>query len=160
MTKQEIESLYKKHGGMIFRRCLQLLKDKEEAYDSMQETFSKLLEKRKVLTSDYPWTLLYRMATNICLNKIRSHKNAKKLHPEDLVFTIAHFKDQGRGFEVKSILKKLFGLHKESTRVIAMLHYYDGLTLQEVANEVGLSISGVRHRLNALRTSLKKMEVL
>ena len=32
-----------------------------------------------------------------------------------------------------------------------MLHYVDGLTLEETAAQVGLSVSGVRKRLRGLR---------
>ena len=35
-----------------------------------------------------------------------------------------------------------------------MLHFADGMTLQEVADEVGMSMSGVRKRLRGLRERL------
>jgi RNA polymerase sigma-70 factor (ECF subfamily) len=37
---------------------------------------------------------------------------------------------------------------------MAMLHYVDGMTLAEVADEVGMSVSGVRKRLRGLRAQL------
>jgi RNA polymerase sigma-70 factor (ECF subfamily) len=39
-----------------------------------------------------------------------------------------------------------------------VLHYLDGLTLEQVAREVGLSISGVRKRLRGLRLTLHEWE--
>ncbi len=39
-----------------------------------------------------------------------------------------------------------------------MLHYVDGLTLEQVAAEVGLSVSGVRKRLRGLRQTLLSWE--
>ena len=56
------------------------------------------------------------------------------------------------------MLERLFGGHQESTRVIAVLHYVDGMTLEEVAGEVGMSVSGVRKRLRNLRRSLAELE--
>ena len=47
-----------------------------------------------------------------------------------------------------------FGRGRESTRTMAILHYVDGMTLQEVADEVGMSVSGVRKRLRGLRAEL------
>jgi RNA polymerase sigma-70 factor (ECF subfamily) len=41
---------------------------------------------------------------------------------------------------------------------MAVLYYVDGLTLEEVAEEVGMSVSGVRKRLRGLRGSLKDLE--
>jgi RNA polymerase sigma-70 factor (ECF subfamily) len=40
---------------------------------------------------------------------------------------------------------------------MAVLHYLAGLTLEEVAVEVGLSVSGVRKRLRSLRRALGEM---
>lgn len=37
---------------------------------------------------------------------------------------------------------------------MAILHYVDGMTLQEVADEVGMSVSGMRKRLRGLRARL------
>jgi RNA polymerase sigma-70 factor (ECF subfamily) len=41
---------------------------------------------------------------------------------------------------------------------MAVLHYVDGLTLEQVADETGLSVSGVRKRLRQLRLTLREME--
>jgi hypothetical protein len=56
------------------------------------------------------------------------------------------------------LLAQLFGRTPESSRVIAVLHYLDGLTLEEVAKEVGVSVSGVRKRLRVLRQELTILE--
>ena len=42
---------------------------------------------------------------------------------------------------------------------MAVLHYVDGMTLEQVARECGLSMSGVRKRLRGLRASLQALEV-
>jgi RNA polymerase sigma-70 factor (ECF subfamily) len=52
---------------------------------------------------------------------------------------------------VRLLLDQLFGGERESTRAMATLHYVDGLTLEETAAQVGLSVSGVRKRLRGLR---------
>jgi RNA polymerase sigma-70 factor (ECF subfamily) len=41
---------------------------------------------------------------------------------------------------------------------MAVLHFLDGMTLEEVAGECGMSVSGVRRRLRALRDSLRTLE--
>ena len=38
------------------------------------------------------------------------------------------------------------------------MHLLDGFTLEEVAEEVGMSVSGVRKRLRGLRASLHELE--
>ena len=41
---------------------------------------------------------------------------------------------------------------------MAVLHYVDGMTLEQVAHECGMSVSGVRKRLRGLRSELRVME--
>jgi len=57
----------------------------------------------------------------------------------------------------RSLLRKLFGHHPESNRVIAVRHYIDGMTLEETAREAGMSVSEVRKRLQALSETLAEM---
>jgi RNA polymerase sigma-70 factor (ECF subfamily) len=42
---------------------------------------------------------------------------------------------------------------------MAVLHYVDGMTLEETAETVGLSVSGVRKRLRSLQARVKNLEV-
>ena len=55
-------------------------------------------------------------------------------------------------------IERIFRREKPSTRVMAVLHYVDGMTLEEVAREVGLSVSGVRKRLRTLKARVKSLE--
>jgi RNA polymerase sigma-70 factor (ECF subfamily) len=45
-----------------------------------------------------------------------------------------------------------------STQTIAVMHLVDGMTLEEVAREAGLSVSGVRKRLRTARARLSQLE--
>jgi RNA polymerase sigma-70 factor (ECF subfamily) len=65
--------------------------------------------------------------------------------------------DDGR--EAGGILARIFSKEQESTRTIATLHYVDGMTLEETAETVGLSVSGVRKRLRTLQKRIKNLEV-
>jgi RNA polymerase sigma-70 factor (ECF subfamily) len=42
---------------------------------------------------------------------------------------------------------------------MAVLHLVDGLTLEEVAAEMGLSVSGVRKRLRTLKAHVAELEL-
>ena len=55
---------------------------------------------------------------------------------------------------ISEIRWRIFGRESASTLEIAVMHYVDRMTLDEVAREVGLSVSGVRKRLRALRARL------
>ena len=58
----------------------------------------------------------------------------------------------------KRFLNRIFGREEESWRVMAVLHLVDGMTLEEVARECGLSVSGVRHRLRKIRETALELQ--
>jgi RNA polymerase sigma-70 factor (ECF subfamily) len=140
------------------RRCRQLLQNENDALDATQDVFVRLLEHRQRLTMKYPSSLLFRIATNVCLNRIRDRRRHEEVHNEELLYQLADMNEPSTRFEDRSLLDWLFGRQGESTRTIAVLHFVDGMTLEETAKEVGLSVSGVRKRLRKLKASLAEME--
>jgi RNA polymerase sigma-70 factor (ECF subfamily) len=154
----DIEALWTRYSPLVLRRCRQLLRDEDEALDVCQDVFVQLLRRRDDLEIQFPSSLIYRMATNLCLNRIRDRRHWPDLVEDEQLARIARLDDPTAEIHARSLLGRLFAGHRESTRMIAMLHFVDGLTLEEVAREVGLSVSGVRKRLRALRASLVELE--
>ena len=154
----DVDELYRQYGPMVIRRCRQLLRDEDQALDAAQDVFVRLLERRDRLRDDYPSSLLYRMATNLCLNRIRDAKRRQTTADQDLLERIADLDAAEGRIAARSMLARLFGRQQESTRTMAVLHYVDRMTLEEVAGEVGMSVSGVRKRLRGLRAALQELE--
>ena len=73
LSMDDFENLYRQYGPMVLRRCRFILKNEEKALDAMQDTFVRLIERKEKITNVCS-SLLYTMATNVCLNKIRSDK--------------------------------------------------------------------------------------
>ncbi len=154
----DTETFYRKYGPMVLRRCRRMLSDDEKALDAMHDVFVQLLLREDRLTNTAPSSLLFRMATNICLNRIRSEKRRPERPDDDLLARIADADDFESRNAARSVLGRLFRSASESTRTIAVMHLYDGMTLAEVADEVGMSVSGVRKRLRKLRSQLVELE--
>ncbi len=154
----DVDELSRRYGPMVFRRCRQLLRSEDEAIDACQDVFVRLLENRARLHAGHPSSLLYRIATNVCLNRIRDRGRQPETPDEELLFRIASAGTPAGGSDARLLLDRLFGRHPESTRTMAVLHFVDGLTLEQVAAETGLSVSGVRKRLRGLRQTLAEME--
>jgi RNA polymerase sigma-70 factor, ECF subfamily len=155
-----LDALYRRYASMVHRRCLQLLRDTAEADDAMQETFVRIWQSRENLEEQYPSSLLYTTATHVSLNRLRTRRR----HPEDRDSQLLHAIACGEEFEesimANSFLNRLFHQEPPSTRVMAVLHYVDGLTLEEVAKECNLSVSGVRKRLRKIRETALSMQAL
>ncbi len=125
----------------------------------MHDVFVQVLTRADDLVDQAPSSLLFRIATNVCLNRIRSRKRRPEDADSDLLGEIAAQTDPAARSAARSMLDKLFRHEPADTAVIAVLHLHDKMTLEEVAAEVGMSVSGVRKRLAKLRTKLHDLEV-
>ncbi len=156
----DVERMYRAYGPMVLRRCRRLLRDQEKSLDAMHDVFVEILRREQRLEDRGLASLLLQTATHVCLNRLRSERR----HPEDrddaLLLAIAAEADGGpeHGVAVQRIFQRLFHDAVPSTRVMAVLHHVDGLTLEQVASEVGLSVSGVRKRLRGLKERLAQLE--
>jgi len=158
--KQQIDTLYVTYAPMVLRRCRSLLHDEAEACDVMQEVFVRILT-RDSLDLETPSSLLWNVATRLCLNRIRDKaRHGVSDSSEALLERIAGLDDTASDYENQNLLSKIFSKEPESSRTIAVLHLIDGMTLEETAREVGMSVSGVRKRLRSLRSTFVELEAL
>jgi len=154
----DVEATYRRYGPMVLRRCRRLLGDEQAALDAMQDTFVQLVRRADTLTDDAPSSLMYRIATNVCLNRIRARGRRPEVSDDDLVSRIAAYDGMESRSLARRVLARVFAREPVSTGTIAVLHHLEGLTLEEVAREVGLSVSGVRKRLRKLRRGLEERQ--
>jgi len=151
----DIESLYRSHGPMVLRRCRALLRDESKAVDAMHDVFVELLRREGNLDAHSPAGLLLTTATNVCLNRLRSERRRPESPDDELLASIASLGGSAENLSLaRRVLDRIFGSEPASTRLIAVLLYVDRLTLDEVATEVGMSVSGVRKRLRTLKQRL------
>jgi RNA polymerase sigma-70 factor (ECF subfamily) len=125
----------------------------------MHDVFVQVLTRADDLVDQAPSSLLFRIATNVCLNRIRSRKRRPEDADTELLGEIAEQTDPAARSAARSMLDRLFRHEPDDTALIAVLHLHDKMTLEEVAAEVGMSVSGVRKRLAKLRTKLHDLEV-
>jgi RNA polymerase sigma-70 factor, ECF subfamily len=158
----DVESAYRAHGPMVLRRCRRLLRDEAKAVDAMHDVFVEMLRRREILDGA-PTALLLTMATNVCLNRLRHDRRRPEDADDERLRAIAAHGVEARTEDrslARRLLDRWLGGESESTRLMAVLHYVDRLTLEEVAAEVGLSVSGVRARLRGLQQRVRGAEAL
>ena len=148
---------------MVMRRCRQLLRSDAQAQDAMQDVFVALLRHQDRLQNEAPSALLLRVATNVCLNRLRTQRRRPEDADDEKLLQIAGTSDGGSDGRTlaRDLLAKLFRTDDPlaaSTQTIAVMHLCDGMTLEEVAREAGLSVSGVRKRLRTARARLTQLE--
>ena len=92
------------------------------------------------------------------LNRLRTKKRKPADADDALIQRIAEAPEaEDRGLAA-ALLDRIFAREQPSTRVMATLHLVDGWTLQEVADEMGLSVSGVRKRLRVLKAHVAELQ--
>jgi RNA polymerase sigma factor (sigma-70 family) len=154
----DVDALYRKYGPMVLRRCRRLLVDDELAMDAAQETFVKLLRYQHRLNDTAPSSMLYTIATNVCLNMIRTSHRRPQSAGDEMLERVASAEDVEARAVDRHLLDGIFSRERPSTRTMAVMHYVDGMTLEEVAGHVGLSVSGVRKRLRLLKERTRALE--
>jgi len=132
-----------------------MLKDEEDALDAAQDVFVKLLRYHRRLHGQFLSSLLYTIATNVCLNRLRQRKwQSGGFHDPETLFPAAHDPEFER-IEAGMVMDAILHSESESTRAICYMYYKDGMTLREIGDLMGLSISGIRKRLVAFYARAK-----
>lgn len=152
MTNDDIRALYEKYGSWIFNRARSLLKDEQAAYEAMQDVFVKVLEVGSAFRGDSsPWTWLYRITTNHCLNMIRSRKSWKKamegVGREQIRLMEEPQENADSVLVNKDWFVKQMADEDETTQRIIFCYYFDQMTQEEIVEALGISRKTVYKRL-------------
>lgn len=151
----DLEAWYRRYGDMVFGRCRSLLRNDADAEEMTQEVFVRAWRARDTFRADsQPSTFLFRIATTTCLNLLRTRRR----HPEDFADELpvqASLQRAGASPEeqagVREMLDHFLDLTDEGTVQVLVYHHLDGLTYEEIAQILDLSVSGVRKRLSTFR---------
>jgi RNA polymerase sigma-70 factor (ECF subfamily) len=154
----DVEDLYRRFGPMVLRRCRRLLGDSDAADDAMHDVFVELCRRHDTLVDAGLSSLMYRTATNVCLNRLRSRRRRPSEPATELLAQLADLTPTEHRLDARSLLDRVLGREPESSATIAVLHLHDGLTLEQTAEIVGLSVSGVRKRLRRIQAALGQLE--
>jgi RNA polymerase sigma-70 factor, ECF subfamily len=148
----------------LLQLCQRILGDSEEARDVVQVTFFKVWESRRKFDERWsPNTWIYRIASNLAIDHLRSRKSREK-SVEPVRQHLLHVAD-GRASrdlsrlqsaEVAAIFRDLSSSLSEKQRMIFVLREIEGLSSPEVAEILDCRESTVRNHLFNARKILRK----
>lgn len=144
--RARVVRLYREYGPVVYRRCLRLLGDKEQARDATQEVFVKLLREER-LTGDaaevLPW--IYRVATRHCLNVRRRTRLGRWSLDGAGALELA---DRGGAPSPdRRLAQQILARFDATTQAVAVGVLVDGMEREEVAGALGLSRRTVHRKL-------------
>lgn len=164
LTPEAIADLYDRHAAAVFRRCRALLGDEQAALDATQDVFLRALRQREAFRGEAsPSTWLYRITTNLCLNRLRDQRGrsqrldrAGQEGRDGLeVGDGALFGGRGGGgaaeLDRRILVRSLLYTVDEETRQVVVAFFFDGMTHEEICAVVGLSRPTVAKRLEQFR---------
>ncbi len=159
------KELFDTYHKSVFRLCLRMLRNSQEAEDMTQDVFLKVfLQIKKFRGESSISTWLYRIAVNLCLNHLRRKKYARFL---SLDFLAEKGKQPAQQPE-KEPLARLTQEEKKALvwnavdslpknqRVAVILNHYMDFSYDEIAETMELSAASVRSLLFRGKKSLQK----
>lgn len=149
------------HQARVFRLCVSILDDADDAQDAVQESFIAALKALPGYRGDASFhTWLFAIAINTCRAQLRQRKRRSNL--QDNLMDPAVQEPEGKqsperrvmqSQHTEAIWRAVNGLD-EKHRLPIILRYYHDLSTQEIANTLGINVGTVHSRLSNARTRL------
>jgi RNA polymerase sigma-70 factor (ECF subfamily) len=152
--RHDLDQVYERYSRSVYRRALQLLGDPEEARDATQEVFVRVMRAGGAVPADpTPMAWLYRVTTNLCLNKLRDHARQADL----LASKYAVDSEVRPAGEARAAVAQLLARVPDDLQDVAIYFFVDGLTYDEIAPLLGVSRRTVSNRLSAFRDLMTRL---
>ena len=161
-----VEKYQKQVHGIVWRT----VKDFHIAEDIVQETFLKAHQKLGTLNDPQRFSAwINAIATRHCLAWFRENRLDTKVSENMDIATersdpysryISGEQAKAAAQELREIVKKWLLKLQESERTVVTLHYFDGLSCEQIAAFLGVTTNTIKSRLNRARNRLKKNESL
>lgn len=147
--KKNIREAVMKYSDTLYKICIVILCNEQDAQDAIQDTFCRYLEKKpKFYDEEHEKAWLIRVATNICRDMIRFRLRHPKISIDELENTLI-------APEQKETLKELLELPLKQKTVV-YLHYVEGYQVKEIADILGITESAVKTRLLRGRRQIRE----
>ena len=147
--------LVARHQTSVFNVCYRILHNRADAEDLAQETFIRALDRLHIFDLERefsPW--IRRVAANLCLNHIESHKSTAPLdeeRDEDKAQSPGEQVEvKERSEQIRSALASL----PPHYRLVVELRHYQELSYDEIASELNIPLSDVKSHLFRARKLL------
>jgi RNA polymerase sigma-70 factor (ECF subfamily) len=140
-----VERLYGRYRPSVLRRAASMLSDREAARDVTQEVFMRALcASAEFLAARSPLSWLYRITTNLCLNRLRDTRRRK-----DILAQVTSFEEASTGpaGEGALTLETLMVEVPRALREIAVYYYVDQMSQDEIATMLSVPRRTVGYRL-------------
>ena len=143
-----LEELVTRYENTLFRTALAILGDVPEAEDAVQDAFVRYLEKRPAFRdAGHERAWLLKVTANGCKSRLR----ARRRHPWVELLDVYPAPDG----DSREVLEAVLALPPKQ-RAAVHLHYYEGYSVREIAEVLGVTVSAVKMRMKRGRDALRE----
>ncbi|MFN8163575.1 MAG: RNA polymerase sigma factor [Solirubrobacterales bacterium] len=151
-------AIFRRHHQSLYRFCLAIVGNSEDAQDALQNTMVKVLralpgEERQIQLK--PW--LYRIAHNESIELIRRRRDTRQLPPELAAPGSGLAEEAASRERLRRLISDMDEL-PERQREALIMRELAGLDFSEIGAALGTSASVARQTLYEARRSLRQMD--
>jgi len=149
MDERSLRDAYRAWSPVVYRRALQLLRDRDEAFDVTQDVFERLVQDRHRGAEGRALLLwMYRVTTNLCLNRLRDARRRAAL----LVTHSGSVPSGSPGMSPARVdaartVARVAAKAPERELRAAVYCHVDGMTQDEAADVLGVTSRTIRNLL-------------
>jgi RNA polymerase sigma-70 factor (ECF subfamily) len=160
---EAFEGLVRKYQDKIYNLCRYMLIDPYIARDAAQDTFLKAYRRLKDFKGEcafYSW--LYRIAVNTCLDeKRRTRQETERTDQvpsvEDLPSSSPSADRLYESKETARTIQRALQKLPEGLRAAIVLKEIEGLSYEEIADALDISMGTVKSRISRAREELRRL---
>lgn len=156
------EIFYNRFKQPIIAFTCRMVRDYNKAEELTQEIFFKILKKRNAYnpSKSKASSWLYKIAANLCIDEIRHSKFQVKISEKEMLDTPQNsFKEPSKEAEIKekeSIIKNAVNKLSPEHKTIIILHKYQGMKYDEIAEIMGKDFNWVKWHLKLTYEELEQ----
>src|SRR5271169_1898529 len=163
-SNDRLEELVREHSRLVYRIAYAVLRRHQDAEDTTQETFMRVLRySSKLATVEDPKTWLARIAWRVAVDRSRQRGRTHEIPLEDSGKPVAEVAssdipaDQSvHGTQVSVALERMIAVLPEKLRQPLILSTIEEMTPREVAATLGINEAAVRSRIFRARQILRE----
>ncbi|HET6282821.1 MAG TPA: sigma-70 family RNA polymerase sigma factor [Polyangia bacterium] len=152
MTHEEVAQAYRQYGHLVLRRCQRILRGDGAAEDMLQEVFVRLWRYGDAFAAaDSRLLWLYRVADRCCFDQLSRRRTRVEVPLEEGADPADPARGNGQALEDREIVLGFLNRFDDRLKQVAVLHYVDELSQEEIAVATGWSRQTVFKKLVFLR---------
>ena len=160
---EALEALYRAFETPVYNLALRVLRRPEDAEDVLQETFLEVVRSIKQYRGEgHLWGWIRQIAASKALMRIRHDRvrETEELHEESVVGVRAGGGVGGvspGAVPAQIDLERAFERLSETSRAVVWLHDVEGYTHEEIAEQMGKTVSFSKSQLARAHARLRRM---